>query len=378
MYERKHMEIKLIKNFEVGVLKNLNKNLIIHVVDDNRQLDQFNGKRIFLFNPKTNKQIEIAPEIPKFCMASYYYSTHENHFFIFLSARMANESDVALSFYVYDLETGKSKLIYSLTETLAAIRSGNILKVFHLTEDYCLFQHKVITEAGEQFELLLKDVKNEKQMHIENQFLTSYGIDSLIPLEKNVCGIKIGESCIGVINVNQFVSDMVLGLDLEFRQMLDCVNDEYAIEYIKENNGNLLYTKRDIGGDAEEIIMYDYANDVKRIRQNDRLSDQKDFDGMYIVNDIPYRFFRNDRGTKLINLNTQKSEYRFGIDVKVEMVLDDMVVISRRKKLLPFSKKISDYIEVYRFQEFRHTLYKTKGKFGGCINHFGDLLIFTI
>ncbi len=41
------MEIKLIKNFEVGVLNSLNENLIIHVVDDNRQLDKFNGKRIY-------------------------------------------------------------------------------------------------------------------------------------------------------------------------------------------------------------------------------------------------------------------------------------------------------------------------------------------
>ncbi len=124
--------------------------------------------------------------------------------------------------------------------------------------------------------------------------------------------------------------------------------------------------------------MYDYINNVKRIRQNDRLSDQKDFDGMYIINDVPYRFFRNDRGTRLINLNTQKSEYRFSSDSKVEMVLNDMMVISKRKKLFPFSKKITDYIEVYRFQEFRHALYKSKAKFGGCINHFGDLLIFTI
>ena len=49
---RLNMEIKLIKNFEVGMLNSLNENLIIHVVDDNRQLDKFNGKRIYLFNPK--------------------------------------------------------------------------------------------------------------------------------------------------------------------------------------------------------------------------------------------------------------------------------------------------------------------------------------
>ncbi len=372
------MEIKLIKNFEVGVLNSLNENLIIHVVDDNRQLDKFNGKRIYLFNPKTNERIEIAPEISKFFMSSMYYSTHHNNFFVFLSARMVNEKNVEVTYYVYDVKTNNCKAIHSLTESLEAIRCGIILKVFSLTEDYCLFQHRIDTKEGEQYELLLKDIKNEKQMNIENELLTKYGIDSLIPLQGNVCGIKIGESCIGIINVNQFVSDMVLGLDIEFKQMLDYVNDEYAIEYIKENNGNMLYTKRDIAGDSEEIIMYDYINNVKRIRQNDRLSDQKDFDGMYIINDVPYRFFRNDRGTRLINLNTQKSEYRFSSDSKVEMVLNDMMVISKRKKLFPFSKKITDYIEVYRFQEFRHALYKSKAKFGGCINHFGDLLIFTI
>lgn len=375
---RLSMEIKLIKNFEVGTLASLNENFIIHVVDDNRQLDKFSGKRIYLFNPKTNERIEIAPEIPKFFMSLNYYSMHKNSFFVFLSAKMVNEKNIEITYYVYDVRTNGCKAIHSLTESLDAIRSNMILKVFCLTQDYCLFQHRIDTKEGERYELLLKDITNEKQMNIENELLTKHGMDSLIPLQGNVCAIKIGESCIGIINVNQFVSDMLLGLDVEFKEMLDNVSNEYAIEYVKENNGNILYTKRDIAGDSEEIIMYDYTNNVKRIRQNDRLSNQKDFDGMYIINDVPYRFFGNERGTKLINLNTQKSEYRFNSDSKVEMVLDDMMVISKKKKRFPFSRKIIDYIEVYRFQEFRHAIYKSKAKFGGCINHFGDLLIFTI
>ncbi len=38
-------------------------------------------------------------------------------------------------------------------------------------------------------------------MNIENKLLNEYGIDSLIPLKGNVCGIKIGEKVVLVLSM---------------------------------------------------------------------------------------------------------------------------------------------------------------------------------
>ena len=60
------MDIKLVKNFEEGMYIPVNREILLQIIDDNRRLEQFNGKHIFLFNPANNERFEILPEVPKF------------------------------------------------------------------------------------------------------------------------------------------------------------------------------------------------------------------------------------------------------------------------------------------------------------------------
>ena len=373
------MDIKLVKNFEEGMYVPVNREILLQIIDDNRRLEQFNGKHIFLFNPANNERFEILPEVPKFNVTKIYYGSEERDYFVFTSAKMINEHETQITFYWYQISLQETFIIHTQIVPTDRLREPDYLKVLVLAQDFCVFE----TKNGEygnkdSYSFLLKDVKNNKELEFQNEELGRFGIDKIVPLSGNLCGIKIGNKTIGVINVNQFVSDMVIGLEkITYTDILDNASDTMQLAHMRKYNNTLLYTKRDVSADREEVVIYDYDNKVKRVRLNSRISEAADFKNICVISGVPYNFLESDKGTRIINLNTQKTEYKLPADVCVEYVQDDIIVTSEHVKKMSIFRKENDFVEVFRFPDMHHAIYKTRDKFKGCIKHFDDLLIFV-
>jgi hypothetical protein len=373
------MDIKLVKNFEEGMYIPVNREILLQIIDDNRRLEQFNGKHIFLFNPANNERFEILPEVPKFNVTKIYYGSEERDYFVFTSAKMINEHETQITFYWYQISLQETFIIHKQIVPTDRLREPDYLKVLVLAQDFCVFE----TKNGEygnkdSYSFLLKDVKNNKELEFQNEELGRFGIDKIVPLSGNLCGIKIGNKTIGVINVNQFVSDMVIGLEkITYTDILDNASDTMQLAHMRKYNNTLLYTKRDVSADSEEVVIYDYDNKVKRVRLNSRISEAADFKNICVISGVPYNFLESDKGTRIINLNTQKTEYKLPADVCVEYVQDDIIVTSEHVKKMSIFRKENDFVEVFRFPDMHHAIYKTRDKFKGCIKHFDDLLIFV-
>lgn len=373
------MDIKLVKNFEEGMYIPVNREILLQIIDDNRRLEQFNGKHIFLFNPANNERFEILPEVPKFNVTKIYYGSEERDYFVFTSAKMINEHEIQITFYWYQISLQETFIIHTQIVPTDRLREPDYLKVLVLAQDFCVFE----TKNGEygnkdSYSFLLKDVKNNKELEFQNEELGRFGIDKIVPLSGNLCGIKIGNKTIGVINVNQFVSDMVIGLEkITYIDILDNASDTMQLAHMRKYNNTLLYTKRDVSADSEEVVIYDYDNKVKRVRLNSRISEAADFKNICVISGVPYNFLESDKGTRIINLNTQKTEYKLPTDVCVEYVQDDIIVTSEHVKKMSIFRKENDFVEVFRFPDMHHAIYKTRDKFKGCIKHFDDLLIFV-
>lgn len=372
-------DIKLVKNFEEGMYIPVNREILLQIIDDNRRLEQFNGKHIFLFNPANNERFEILPEVPKFNVTKIYYGSEERDYFVFTSAKMVNEHETQITFYWYQISLQETFIIHTQIVPTDRLREPDYLKVLVLAQDFCVFE----TKNGEygnkdSYSFLLKDVKNNKELEFQNEELGRFGIDKIVPLSGNLCGIKIGNKTIGVINVNQFVSDMVIGLEkITYTDILDNASDTMQLAHMRKYNNTLLYTKRDVSADSEEVVIYDYDNKVKRVRLNSRISEAADFKNICVISGVPYNFLESDKGTRIINLNTQKTEYKLPADVCVEYVQDDIIVTSEHVKKMSIFRKENDFVEVFRFPDMHHAIYKTRDKFKGCIKHFDDLLIFV-
>lgn len=373
------MDIKLVKNFEEGMYIPVNREILLQIIDNNRRLEQFNGKHIFLFNPANNERFEILPEVPKFNVTKIYYGSEERDYFVFTSAKMINEHEIQITFYWYQISLQETFIIHTQIVPTDRLREPDYLKVLVLAQDFCVFE----TKNGEygnkdSYSFLLKDVKNNKELEFQNEELGRFGIDKIVPLSGNLCGIKIGNKTIGVINVNQFVSDMVIGLEkITYIDILDNASDTMQLAHMRKYNNTLLYTKRDVSADSEEVVIYDYDNKVKRVRLNSRISEAADFKNICVISGVPYNFLESDKGTRIINLNTQKTEYKLPADVCVEYVQDDIIVTSEHVKKMSIFRKENDFVEVFRFPDMHHAIYKTRDKFKGCIKHFDDLLIFV-
>ena len=373
------MDIKLVKNFEEGMYIPVNREILLQIIDDNRRLEQFNGKHIFLFNPANNERFEILPEVPKFNVTKIYYGSEERDYFVFTSAKMINEHETQITFYWYQISLQETFIIHTQIVPTDRLREPDYLKVLVLAQDFCVFETKN-DEYGnkDSYSFLLKDVKNNKELEFQNEELGRFGIDKIVPLSGNLCGIKIGNKTIGVINVNQFVSDMVIGLEkITYTDILDNASDTMQLAHMRKYNNTLLYTKRDVSADSEEVVIYDYDNKVKRVRLNSRISEAADFKNICVISGVPYNFLESDKGTRIINLNTQKTEYKLPADVCVEYVQDDIIVTSEHVKKMSIFRKENDFVEVFRFPDMHHAIYKTRDKFKGCIKHFDDLLIFV-
>lgn len=308
--------------------------------------------------------------MPKFNVTKIYYGSEERDYFVFTSAKMVNEHETQITFYWYQISLQETFIIHTQIVPTDRLREPDYLKVLVLAQDFCVFE----TKNGEygnkdSYSFLLKDVKNNKELEFQNEELGRFGIDKIVPLSGNLCGIKIGNKTIGVINVNQFVSDMVIGLEkITYTDILDNASDTMQLAHMRKYNNTLLYTKRDVSADSEEVVIYDYDNKVKRVRLNSRISEAADFKNICVISGVPYNFLESDKGTRIINLNTQKTEYKLPADVCVEYVQDDIIVTSEHVKKMSIFRKENDFVEVFRFPDMHHAIYKTRDKFKGCIS----------
>lgn len=370
------MNIKLVKNFEEGECSSINEELLLQLIDGNRQLDRFTEKMYFIFNPYTNERFEVLPEISKFNLTKIQYVTCKHDYIIFTSGRLVNERDIEIIYYRYDTVSGESSIVHTQTVELSGL-GGNInIKVFVMSADYCIFE--VIYKIGDEFsyELILKDITNDKIVSVTNQMLLKYGIDKIIPLSGNLCAIKIGNDIIGTININQFISDMALGLENVYMDILDQSNEQFNLPYMRKYIDYLIYSKHDAVTDTEEIIIYDFINKVKKVRLNSATVGTSNLRNMCVINDIPYYFVHNGDNITMINLNTQKAEYEFSQDITVKYILDDIIVVYRQAKKKMFFAKNTGYVEAYRFPDMKNSILKTRGIYNNCVVHFDDLLVF--
>lgn len=401
------MDIKLVKNFEEGVYIPVNEQLLLQIVDHNYRLGRFLGKKIFMLNPVTNERFEILPEIHKYDLAQISYAAASHDYIIFTSAKSINETKVEVIFYRYDISSGESSIIHSVTVDINKLGSVIQLKVFSLDDNYCIFEQVeysrenlsstgLLSNGMGTHKLLLKEVWENKELLLENSAVAKSGIEKIIPLSGNLCIIKIGSpileemmfsdmdfgsqeqtEIVGVVNIKQFISELLLNQDNGFIEVLDEGSAEITFPYIRQYDNEIVYSKVDVAKKIEEVIIYDYESKVKKIRLNSNITKVSDLSHTYIIDGTPYIIKNTDKNTKLINLNTQKTEIKLSGEVRIKFIRKDFIVTQRHVKKMFFMRKENYYIEVFRYPDMHHPIFTTRAKYKDCIAFYEDLLIFT-
>ncbi|MEI3237892.1 MAG: hypothetical protein V8S35_10715 [Lachnospira sp.] len=373
------MDIKLVKNFEEGNYIPVNEQLLLQVVDANYRLGRFPGKKIFMLNPLTNERLEILPEIHKYNLANISYAAVSHNHILFTSASSINETQVEISYYRYDVSTGAYHIIHTTVADLTKLGNVLLLKAFVLDENYCIFDE--ITYSRENLsstglfsngmgthKMLLKEIQENKERLLKDSVIATSGIEKLIPLSGNLCIIKLGspmleelvfsdtaiqpfkqKEIIGIVNIKQFISELLLNQNNAFLEILDEGSEEITFPYIRQYDNDIVYSKVDVSKKIEEVIIYDYETKVKKVRLNSNITRISDLNHTYILNDTPYIIKNTDKNTRLINLNTQKTDIKLSGDVRIKFIRRDLIVTQHHVKKMFFMRKENYYIEVFRY-----------------------------
>lgn len=296
------MDIKLVKNFEEGNYIPVNEQLLLQVVDANYRLGRFPGKKIFMLNPLTNERLEILPEIHKYNLANISYAAVSHNHILFTSASSINETQVEISYYRYDVSTGAYHIIHTTVADLTKLGNVLLLKAFVLDENYCIFDE--ITYSRENLsstglfsngmgthKMLLKEIQENKERLLKDSVIATSGIEKLIPLSGNLCIIKLGspmleelvfsdtaiqpfkqKEIIGIVNIKQFISELLLNQNNAFLEILDEGSEEITFPYIRQYDNDIVYSKVDVSKKIEEVIIYDYETKVKKVRLNSNIT----------------------------------------------------------------------------------------------------------
>lgn len=307
------MDIKLVKNFEEGNYIPVNDQLLLQVVDANYRLGRFPGKKIFMLNPLTNERLEILPEIHKYNLANISYAAVSHNHILFTSASSINETQVEISYYRYDVSTGAHHIIHTTVADLTKLGNVLLLKAFVLDENYCIFDE--ITYSRENLsstglfsngmgthKMLLKEIQENKERLLKDSVIATSGIEKLIPLSGNLCIIKLGspmleelvfsdtaiqpfkqKEIIGIVNIKQFISELLLNQNNAFLEILDEGSEEITFPYIRQYDNDIVYSKVDVSKKIEEVIIYDYETKVKKVRLNSNITRISDLNHTYIL-----------------------------------------------------------------------------------------------
>lgn len=408
------MDIRLIKNFEFGQCMPIEEDLILQITDDNYQLNGFTGKKIFIADVVNNNRQEVLPGLKKYDIACITDVSSNKDVIYLTTALRLNESDVKITLLKYFISSGKYIEIYQFDENLEKLETSKRIKFFIFDDNYIFVQKETMKHtSGTEFILNpahgcepsyhgLVDIENfmyciedGNKIEVCDEVIANSGIDSLITLDGNMCAVKIGYSVlegtlydfvepdllpaetIGIVNIKQFISDLVLKKEQIYIEALDTGSANRTFPYMKIREGNLVFSRVDVPNHKEEVVIYDYVTKVTKIRVNNNLVRVSDLWHTYIINDTPYLLSEYESHTELINLNTQKKEYEFSADIRVKFIKNDIIVIERHvdKGLL---KKESDHIAAYRYPDMEEAIFKEKAKYVGCIvTPLENLLIFS-
>lgn len=399
------MDIRLVKNFEEGEYIPINEQLLLQVLDDDYSLGRFNGKKMFMLNPTTNEKYEILPNIKKYDIFGISYASLSHDYIIVSSAELIDDKKIKVYFYQYSIKDDSAVFMHTICENIDDLGSCIDYKIFVLDENYSIFEkiyfhfdmNKSFVGSGEayDYEVILNDISNEKQQVIKNSVIAKSGINSIFPLGGNMCAIKIGDSAIkemmldtirldskndefvGLINVNQFISEMALDLENPYFEMLDESDANVTFPYIRQYDDDIVYSKVNVEKKIEEVVIYNYNNKIKKVRLNKNIEKLSDLKHTYIISDTPYVINNSDKYTKLINLNTQKTEVKLNADTRIRFIKNDLIIAQKHIKKRLFLRKESDIIQVFRYPDMHHPIFNTRAKYKYCVTHFDDLLIFT-
>lgn len=352
----------------------------------------------YLYHLDENIQIEVASGMKKFDLGNIYflpsacdyiyfttYSVLSNGFYRIYLMRFLEEEDFLEEVYSLDC---------SGIDSLTALR----LSFFILNDSYFLIQQEKDSKGKDvclfSYDVTFYSVKEKKEYEVKDENLTMNGIDCMYQLQDNLCLIKTGFPLtpqdrfsrlnerevsvegIYVINREQLVSDLVLQKENVLGKSIDQTYYDATMPYATQDENYVVYSKVKKENREEEIIFYDYKNDVRYSCIYPGIYDTYPSAKTYILGGKPCVRLEKEKYCELLDVATNQSVLKLEKQEQLEAVLHDVILVEKRKHTF-FSRNAHSKVKVYKYPAMA-LLHEEKGQFQCAISPVEDELYLFI
>lgn len=383
------MNIRIIKNAHKIKGHLYNGSFILEKEYEPSEYEGINTVRYFMYKPEENERIELLSGKKKYDVYKIKCLDKKIDNLYFTTITEAGNENQSITMYRYNISSKETEAIYSVKEHISEYNNYKRTRVFVLNDFYMLFQNEYIrynlTETYNgyfEFDQFLYCIKDEKRVPVVDDDLRTNGIENIKLFDNNKCLIKTGFNLItderyskmeknevsferiSFVNLGQLVSEILLS---KGNIAVDTIDQAFYTEtfpYAVVKGKYIIYSKVEIEKHQEQVIFYNTETKETTTCINQNIYSQDDLAWSYVIGQTPYIRLKIKGETRFYNLIKNKVDISFSAEKKVETVVNDMFIVSGRKK--HFIGKERPNIAVYRYPDLT-LLHQEKGEYMGCI-----------
>ena len=383
------MNIRIIKNANNKKGHLYNGRFILEKEYEPSDYEGVNIVRYYIYNPEKNERTELLPGKKKYDIFKIKNFDKKTDNIYFTTVTDTNEANQSITIYKYGINSKELEQVYTVKEDISEYNDYKRTKVFVFNDFYLLFQNEYIrynlTETYKgyfEFDQFLYCIKEEKKIPVVDDDLRSNGIENIKLFDNNMCLIKTGFNLItderydkmeknevslekiSFINLGQLVSELLLS---KKKIGLDTIDQAFYTEtfpYVAVKGKYIVYSKVKIESHEEQVVFFNTETKEITTCINRNIYSEEDMVWSYVIGRTPYIRLKIKGGTQFYNLIKNKVDISFLEKQRVETVVNDMFIVSERKKHLIGKEKL--FIAVYRYPDLK-LLHREKGEYMGCI-----------
>ena len=380
------MNIRIIKNTIESTDVFVKNGYMIQVQTEDSGYGDIKSVKYILYDSKKNESTEIEPSILKYNLIDIRDIKYGSDYVYFCGIKKDDGEKHKIIIYRYCISTKECAVAYTFSEKLDKYNEYMKTTIYAINEYYLIVQNAFLranlTEEYADyfdFEQYLYSVNEDKKYKITDERLARYGIMKFKPISSNMCVLKIGydllkderytilkknevsKESISIVNIGQFVSDILIGQQDIVVNTIDSVFYTATIPYVKVSGEYIIYSKLKLDNCfEEEIVFYNYTTKDATICINSVQESDITLTKTCIIDGTPYVIHESEKGYEFIDVKGKKNAFYLNPSDNIRNIIDNLIVVSGSDKGL-FGKK-KPYVAVYKTPNAK-IIHKEKGSY---------------
>ena len=330
---------------------------------------------------KENRVQEIEPQMEKHRMGEFYFAEHERNYtyFFHLEAIEGAADRMECVLYRYLLEEQKMEELLRFTDRPSLYQKDKQLKVFVLNANYILLQFAYrrstldnTHEGYYDFEQVLYDLDEKLKYQVTEENISAYGIETIFPLERNLCAVRVGYSqmegvfssftkgdapveLLGIIPITQMISELILSQSQLSMEVICSVQFYETIYGLSMTGDHLIFSRVFRENEGRELVNYNWkTKEIQRYPYKKSAGEELPGTGC-LIQGRPYLVNGDSSHAHLVPLDKRNGEIRFQNRSRLAGIAGNLLCIENMRKKM-FTGRQETVYEVYQYPEMKQLL----------------------